>query len=347
VSFTEEFIKMAHANGGGDQRSEVKEVYDLIQSGMVKEASQRMPLMSDDDMRELNALLGNGGMEKNAGMGTTGGSSAMPLATGKNREERGEGKPSTETGKTDESTLKQPENSGAKKEQGSPLSSDIGAMLNTPINETLRTPEGDSSQEDLKKTAEAKLFIENFKKGILEGVDKLAGLVKQKGRLNLAEEYGEPFTKIASVYGPEVAKEVILRAQADGVREAIMAGINNQEVKMGSLNELYAEQSKVASVNDLGEFARELGRLTVMNKVANLQAMEEGMDEGEVTAEDVQELEALVDQATEAPETLTDEEAEIILQLADEQEDAEADLMGAEKVTTVMDIVASLRHNGW
>lgn len=349
-NLTTEFLELTRTKNASLGHHEVDEVFDLIRNDQVKEASQRMAVMSSEEIILLNKKLAS---TTGLAQGTVAAPVVNPIAAGGSRDTREWSNPDTEVRPADQSTdfhlgigsgSKTPNNQG-----GAVNSPDIGQMLVTPINETLRQPAGESGGEEIKKTAE--LFIENYKQGIREGLEKLASLVKEKGRLDMASEYGEPYVKLASKYGSAAATEVTLRAHTDGVREVMGALINNQEVKMGSLSKLIEDQNKVAGLTDLGSYARELGRMTVMNKVANLEAMEEEAAMGgeeEIPEEVVAELEALVEQAIEAPETLTDEQAEVILELADEAEDAEGEVLGGmENVSTVTDIVAALRHYGY
>lgn len=351
--FTQEFIKISSARGRtteGD--STVAEVFDLMRSGQSKIASHKLASMTDDQVRELNSMI------KKASSPEIGTVTSPPneVASAANRTIRQEGTADTSVRPADEATdihLK-PGLDNSSLEQFSPEAPEVEAMLATPIEEMMRQPAGDSSSQEVKKTA-GQIFVENYRLGVQDGLNKIAALVQKKGRLNLASEYDEPFKKIAAQYGVPTATEVTLRAHADGMRETVGALISNEEVKMGSLDRLLEGQKKVASPADLGAFARELGKQTVITKIANMQAMEEAAAaEGAAAPEEAELMEAaaaveeLVDQAQNAPETLTDEEAEFLLELSQEVENEEAQMLGGmESVSSVMDYVAALRRNGW
>lgn len=354
TSFTEKFIKLA-SKQGGETRGDtvVAEVFDLMRSGLNKIACQRMSSMTDDQVRELNTLI------KQASDPEVGTVASPPneVASAGNRTVREPGTADTAVKPADQATdvkLK-PGLDNNFIGQFSPDSPEVDAMLHTPIEETMRQPAGDGSGAEIKKTAN-QVFVENYRKGVKEGIDKVAELIRQKGKLNLSQEYGEPFDKIASQFGRPVAAEVTLKAHSDGVRETVGALISNEEVKMGSLNQLLEGRTKVASPTDLAEFARELGKQTVITKIASMQAMEAAAAEappaeaaaGEAElAEAAAAVEQLVDQAQNAPETLTDEETEFLLELSQEVENEEAALGGMEAVSTVTDYIAALRKNGW
>lgn len=351
-TLTSQFIKISSRRERATEGDTlVREVFDLMRSGQVKTASQKLDTMTDEQVRELNNLI------KQASDPDVGTVADPPneVATGGDREVREETTPSTESrdpGEPGEPTAVKlkPGLDNKAKEQFSPDGPEAEEMKETPAEEAVRQPEGDSDQKEIKKTA-ADIFNENFRQGVRDGVEKIAALVKEKGSLNLAEEYSGPFEKIAKDHGAEAATEQILKSHSDGMKEAIGSLISNEEVRMGSLDKLREEQTKIASPEDLGAFARELGKQTILTKVANLQAMEAAALEAP-PAEDAElmeaaaAVEALVDQAQNAPETLSDEEVEFLLQLSQEVEDQEAQLVGAEKVTTVVDYVAALRKHG-
>lgn len=150
---------------------------------------------------------------------------------------------------------------------------------------------------------------------------------------------------------------------------------------MGSLKKLAEDQEKIASVDDIREFGRKLGREALLTKIAEDQkkaaedqkktaqglveepvveepvveepvveepVVEGGADEAEVAAaaEASQIIDAIAEKALTDPASLAPEEAEILLEVADAIEDVEGEA-GVEKVTTVVDVAAALRQNGY
>jgi len=216
----------------------------------------------------------------------------------------------------------------------------VADLLNLPVSETLRTPDGDAG--DLKMAE----FSEGWVEGIKEAMAEITDLVAQHGRLDLRQHFGTAFDKVAAEIGEEAAIAALQEAFAEGQKQAMREIQENEEVKMGSLRNLVEDQAKIATVDDLRGFGRKLGREALLTKLAEEQAAVED-DEVAEAAEAAAVVNAIAEKALEDPASLTPEEAEVLLEVGDAIEDVEADVVGEEKVTTITDIAAYLRHYGY
>lgn len=126
---------------------------------------------------------------------------------------------------------------------------------------------------------------------------------------------------------------------------------------MGSLTKIVEDQQKIASAEDLRNYGFRLGREALLTKVAEDQrkhAEEITPEGGEMDPEVAEAAEtaaivnAIADKVMTDPESVTPEEAEVLLTVGDAIEDAEGEAIGdEEKVTTIVDIAAYLRKYGY
>jgi len=323
------------------------DVVDTLIAGQTKEASAKIANLSDVEVERLQQELSK---ISGAEMPTK---KTEQVATAKDRDEVDEKKSRTEAraAKTDYDHVVGKGSEGTGPEDVNSASPTIADLLNVPIKETIRVSSGDSegNKKDLKKQAEE--FNAGYVAGIRGAIGEITQLVEKRGSLNLSNRFGEAFDKIASRVGEEAATNVLLHNFAEGQKQAMIELTTQEEVKMGSLRNLVEDQEKIASTDDLGSYGYALGREALLTKIAEEQAIEEAMaaDAGAAELEEAaavaEVLDVLAEKALEDPDSLTDEEAEVLLEAADAVEDAELEIEGdEEKVTTVMDIIAAINY---
>lgn len=354
---TERLLGMSSQSSSGSNL--VKEAFDEIMSGDSEEAGVKIAALSKDEIDELRDKLSKHGQGPEM---ETHGTVENP------KPEVGEVVPE-EKSRTEARSAKQKidvalgkglgggDGSGSHPAGTSPTISDL---LSPKVDETKRTPDGGGDTgSDLGKKAE---FDAGWDEGIKQGVDELTELVSKYGSLNIRARFGETFNKIANEIGEEEATTLLQESFAEGQKIAIKALETQEEVKMGSLKKLAEDQEKIASADDLREFGRKLGHEAILTKIAQDQAEEiapevapevatgEAGGEAEIAeaAEAAQIIDAIAEKALTDPESLSPEEAEILLEVGDAIEDAEGEVVSEEgKVATIVDIAAHLRKYGY
>lgn len=374
-NLTQAFQKQANRirNDSGTANSRVDDIIDLFCENEVKEASAMMADLNAEETAELNVKLAEFGanpIAKTAAELEIGTGESFPSQI-KDREEVEEGESRSKIAPPKQPTNPPENHPGAAVEQGSGNSSpDAEAMLKTPINEIIRMPKGDpKGLAEVKK--EAEFLHKKYEDGIGDVFKLARKMIAEKGSLDLYKMYGEPFAKMAAEYGEEAATDAVLRNEQAGIKEAMLSIMNNEEVDMGSMRNLAGGEpiNKVASLDELGEYARQLGRENTLQKVATMQYFakmaEMGLGPEEAAAalaaevpadvpieggdEDMAALEeaaALIDMAMDNPEVLTDEEKEIAVEIGDMLEDTQVEELGVDKVTTCEDWMAILNYYG-
>lgn len=364
-NLTDKLMKIA-AESGDSADTIVQDALDELLTGDSKEAGVKMANLSGEQMDELRAELSKHGQSPEMEThGTVENPKAEVRKTVPEEKSRTEARPAKE-----DEDIKLGKGLGAGDGSGSHptgTSPTISELLSPPIKETDRTPEGGGdTASDLKKKAE---FEAGWVDGIKQTMTELIPLISKYGSLNISERFGDVFDKVASVVGEEEATRVLQEGFSEGQKTAMMELESKEEVKMGSLKKLAEDQEKIASVDDIREFGRKLGREALLTKIAEDQKKtaqglveepvveepvveepmaEGGVDEGEVAAaaEASQIIDAIAEKALTDPASLAPEEAEILLEVADAIEDVEGEA-GVEKVTTVVDVAAALRQNGY
>lgn len=375
-NLTDAFLKQSHRirTDNGTANSRVDDIIDMFRENQITKASARMAGLDADETAELNVKLAEFGANpvvKTAAELEIGTGESFPSQI-KDREEVEEGESRSKIAPPKQPTNPPENHPGAAVQQGSGDSAPtVDAMLKTPINEIIRMPKGDTSGlAEVKK--EAEFLHKKYEDGISDVMKLARKLVAEKGSLDLYKLYGEPFAKMAAEYGEEAATDRVLRNDQAGIKEAMLSIINNEEVDMGSMRNLAGGESmnKVASLDELGEYARQLGRENTLQKVAEMQYFakmaEMGMGPEEAAAalaapggeaalpveeggEDIEVLEeaaTLIDMAMNNPEVLTDEEKEVAMEIGDIIEDQQVAELGVDKVTTCEDWMAVLNYYG-
>ncbi len=366
---TDKLMKIA-SESNPSTNTIVQDAVDEILNGDSKEAGIKMANLSNEQMDELRAELSKHGqgpeMETH---GTV--ENPKPEVGEVVPEEKARTK--TRPAKENED-IKLGKGLGAGDGSGSHpagTSPTISELLSPPIKETERTPEGGRDTAADLKTAE---FEAGWVEGIKQGMVDLTDLVAKHASLDIRERFGDAFDKIASVVGEEEATRILQEGFAEGQKMAMVELESKEEVKMGSLKKLAEDQEKIASTGDLREYGRKLGREALLTKIAEDQKKtaqglveepvgepvgepvaepvveEGGADESEVAAaaEASQIIDAIAEKALNDPASLEPEEAEILLAVSDAIEDAEGEVLPeGEKVTTVLDVAAALRKNGY
>lgn len=359
---TERLLGMS-SESSSSSRNLVKEAFNEIMDGDSTEAGVKIAALSKTQMDELRDELSKHGQGPEM---ETHGTVENP------KPEVGEVVPE-EKSRTEARSAKQKidvalgkglgvgDGSGSHPAGTSPTISDL---LSPKIDETKRTPDGGGDTDsDLGKKAE---FEAGWAEGIKQGVDELTGLVSKHGSLNIRARFGEAFDKIANEIGEEEATTLLQESFAEGQKIAMKELETQEEVTMGSLKKLAEDQEKIASADDLKEFGRKLGREAILTKIAQDQmgevapevvpevapevAPEEVGGEAELAeaAEASQIIDIIAEKALTDPESLSPEEAEILLEVGDAIEDAEGEVIGEEgKVATIVDIAAHLRKYGY
>lgn len=371
-NLTDKLMKIAsESNSSAD--TIVQDALDELLTGDSKEAGIKMANLSEEQMDELRAELSKHGQSPEMEThGTVENPKAEVRKTVPEEKSRTEARPAKE-----DEDIRLGKGLGAGDGSGSHptgTSPTISELLSPPIKETERTPEGGGDTDSDLKTA---AFEAGWVDGIKQTMTELIPLISKHGSLNISERFGDVFDKIASVVGEEEAATVLQEGFAEGQKMAMMELESKEEVKMGSLKKLAEDQEKIASVEDLREYGRVLGREALLTKIAEDQKKatedqkktaqglveepvveepvveepvveEGGVDEAEVAAaaEASQIIDAIAEKALTDPASLEPEEAEILLEVADAIEDAEGEA-GVEKVTTVLDVAAALRQNGY
>ena len=350
---TDRLLKMSSVSSSS-KNNLVQDAFDEIMTGDSREAGVKMAALSDEEMDQLRDELSKHGqgpeMETHGTVDNPKAEVGKVVPEGKSRTEARSAKQKVDValGKG----LGAGDGSGSHPAGTSPT---ISELLSPSVKETERTPEGGGdTASDLKKKAE---FEAGWAEGIRDGVDALTGLVSKYASLDIRARFGDAFDKIASEIGEEDAIALLQESFAEGQKLAMKELDTKEEVKMGSLKKLAEDQEKIASADDLREFGRRLGREALLTKIAQDQMEEvpaegtEGIapDEAEVAqaAEASQIIDAIAEKALTDPESLSPEEAEVLLEVGDAIENAEGEVVGEEKVTTIVDIAAALRQYGY
>lgn len=362
---TDKLMKIA-SESNPSTNTIVQDAVDEILNGDSKEAGIKMANLSNEQMDELRAELSKHGQGPE--METHGTVENPKPEVGEvvpEEKARTEARPAKE-----DEDIKLGKGLGAGDGSGSHpagTSPTISELLSPPVKETERTPEGGRDTAADLKTAE---FEAGWVDGIKQGMKDLTELVVKHASLNIRERFGDAFDKIASVVGEEEATRILQEGFAEGQKMAMVELESKEEVKMGSLKKLAEDQEKIASTDDLREYGRKLGREALLTKIAEDQKKtaqglvedpgvdpgvepvveEGGADESEVAAaaEASQIIDAIAEKALNDPASLEPEEAELLLEVSDAIEDAEGEVLPeGEKVTTVLDVAAALRKNGY
>jgi hypothetical protein len=357
---TGRLMKLA-AQNHQDAGSPVQDAYEEILHGDSKEAGLKIANLTQEEVRQLQAQLAKHG-EKSPEMPTHG---TVENPKSEVRKEVPEEKASTEArpAKEDEDVKLGKglgKGDGGSSTPAAAKPGTISELLSPSIDETTRTPNGGGDTKDDLKTAEFKAGWVDGIKGVMH---ELSDLVAKHAQLDLKQHFGDAYAKVASKAGEEEAMTALQESFAEGQKLAMKELQENKEVEMGSLKKLAEDQEKIASVDDLREFGRRLGRESLLTKIAedqkkHAQEMEEapveeapveaGGDAGlEEAAEAAAIVDAIAEKAMTSPETMTPEEAEVLLQVGDAVEDSEAEVVGEEKVTKITDIAAALRQYGY
>lgn len=357
---TGRILKLA-AQNRDDAGDAVKDAIDEILHGDSKEAGLKIANLSEDEVKELQKELAKHGESPEM---PTHGTVENPKA--EVRKTVPEEKASTEArpAKEDEDIKLGKglgKGDGGSSTPAAAKPGTVSELLNPSIDETQRTPSGGGDTKDDLKTAE---FKAGWVDGIKQAMVEITDLVSKHGKLDIRQHFGEAFDKIADKVGDEEAITALQESFAEGQKLAMKELQENEEVKMGSLKKLAEDQEKIASTDDLRSYGRRLGREALLTKLAEDQKLaqmeeapvEEAPVEGEMTPEEAEVadattaaeiIDAIAEKALADPSSLTPEEAEVLLEVGDAVEDAEAELVGEEKVTKITDVAAALRQYGY